>query len=59
MPSSVSFLQFYMAMLYEFYLQWVAEEATIARMHYIMESVEKVCRKNPAHAIAKYVHDTG
>jgi hypothetical protein len=49
-----SFHQFYMAMFFEFYDTWVSRDATIAEMHYVMESVEKVCRKDPAAAIAKY-----
>lgn len=44
-----------MAMFFEFYEQWVATEATIARMHFIMESVESVVKKDPAAAVAKCV----
>jgi hypothetical protein len=46
--------QFYMAMFYEFYDQWVSTGATIADMHTVMTSVETVCRKSPASAIAKF-----
>lgn len=49
-----TFHQFYMAMFYEFYDAWVTRDATIAEMHYVMEAVERVCRKDPAAAIAKY-----
>lgn len=48
-------LQFYMAMFHAFHEEWITTGATMATMHYVMESVELACRRNPAAAVSKCV----